>query len=45
MKKVDFENKPLGFNKKVKYNKTKLVFVENELNELSEKVKLLSAKD
>ena len=43
-KKTDFDDKLKNFNKKVTSNKTKHWLVENELNELSEKVKLLSTK-
>ena len=38
----DFDNKLKNSNKKVTSNKTKHVLVENELNELSGKVRLLS---
>ena len=38
----DFDNKLKSSNKKVTSNKTKHVLVENELNELSGKVRLLS---
>ena len=43
--KTDFDNKLLSFNKIINSNKTKHVLAENELNELSKKVKLLSTKD
>ena len=43
--KTDFDNKLLSFNKRINSNKTKHVLAENELNELSKKVKLLSTKD
>ena len=43
--KTDFDNKRLSFNKRINSNKTKHVLIESELNELSEKVKLLSTKD
>ena len=42
--KTDFDNNLLSFNKRINSNKTK-VLVENELNELTKKVKLLSTKD
>ena len=42
-KKTDFDGKLKNWNKKVTSNKTKHMLVESELNELSEKVKLLSA--
>ena len=51
VKKTDFDDKlknkvlKKNLNKKVHLNKTKYLLVENELNELSEKVKLLSIKD
>ena len=45
MKKTDFDNNLENLNKKVTSNKTKHVLIENQLNELLEKVKLLSAKD
>ena len=44
MKKTDFDEKLKNINKKVTLNISKHVLVENEVNELSEKVKLLSAK-
>ena len=34
VKKTDFDNKLLGFNKRINSNKIKHVFIENELNEL-----------
>ena len=37
LKKTDFNNKLLGFNKRINSNKTKHVVVENELNELTKK--------
>ena len=40
-----FDDNLKHLNKKVTSNKTKHVLVENELNELSKKVKLLSSKD
>ena len=43
-KKADFDNKLLSFNERFNSNKTKHVLVENELNELTKKVKL-STKD
>ena len=45
VKKADFDDKLKNLNIKVTSNKTKHVLIENELNELSEKLKLLSAKD
>ena len=42
--KTDLDDKLKNFNKNVTSNKTKHVVVENELNELSEKVKAISAK-
>ena len=51
VKKTDFDDKlkkkvlKKNLNKKVHLNKTKYLLVENELNELSEKVKLLLIKD
>ena len=45
VKKVDFDDKIKNVNKKVTSNKAKHVLVQNELNELSKKVKLLSTKD
>ena len=44
VKKTDFDDKLKKINKKVTGIKTKHVFVENKLNELSEKVKLISKK-
>ena len=44
VKKTDFDNKLKHLNKYVTSNKTKHVLVENELNELSEKIKAISAK-
>ena len=41
---TDFDDKLKRLNKKVTSNKTKHVLVENELNELSEKVKGVSTK-
>ena len=43
--KTDFDNKLLSFNNRINSSKTKHVLIENELNELSKKVKLLSTKD
>ena len=43
--KTEFDNKLLGVNKRINSNKTKHVLVQNELNELSKKVKLLLTKD
>ena len=40
--KTDFDNKLPNFNKRINSNKTKHILVENELNELIKKVKLLS---
>ena len=45
VRKTDFDDKLKNLNKKVTSNKTKHVLVENELNEVSEKIKLLSTKD
>ena len=42
--KIDFNDKLPGLNKWINMNKTKHVLVKNELNKLSEKVKLLSTK-
>ena len=42
VKKTDFDNKLLGFNKVINSNKTKYVFVENKLNKLSVKVEAIS---
>ena len=39
--KADFDNKLLGFNKRVNSNKTKHVVVEIELNELTVKVEAI----
>ena len=39
MKKTDIDDKLKSLNKNVTSNKTKHVLVENELNELSKKVK------
>ena len=44
MKKTDFDEKLKNINKKVTLNISKHVLVENQVNELSEKVNLLSAK-
>ena len=41
---TDFDNKLSGFNKRINSNKSKHVLVENELNELSNKVKTISTK-
>ena len=43
-KEIDFDEKLRNVNKKVTLNKSKHLLVENELNELSEKVKLLLTK-
>ena len=45
VRKTDFDDKLKNLNKKVTSNKTKHVLVENELNGVSEKIKLLSTKD
>ena len=45
MKETDFDNKLKNQTKKFTSNKLKYVLTENELNELSEKVKLISTKD
>ena len=42
--KTDFDDKLKNLNKNLSWNKTKHVLVENELNELSEKVKAISTK-
>ena len=42
--KTDFDDKLKNLNKNLSWNKTKHVLVENELNELSEKVKTISTK-
>ena len=42
VKKTDFDNKLSGFNKRSNSNKTKYVFIENELNELTKKVGAIS---
>ena len=44
IKKTNFDDKPNNISKKVTLNKSQYLLVENELNELSEKVKLLSIK-
>ena len=44
IKKTDFDDKLKKLNENVTSNKTKHVLVENELNELSEKVKAISTK-
>ena len=44
IKKTDFDDKLKKLNENVTSNKTKHVLVENELNELSEKVKTISTK-
>ena len=44
VKKTDFDDKLKDLNKNFTSNKTKHVPVENELNELSEKVKSISTK-
>ena len=42
IKKTNFDDKLNNISKKVTLNKSQYLLVENELNELSEKVKLLS---
>ena len=42
VKKTDFDNKLISFNKRINLNKTKDVLVENELNELSKNVEAIS---
>ena len=44
-KDIDFDEKIKNIIKKVTLNKTKHVLVENEVNDLSGKIKLLSTKD
>ena len=47
IKKTDFDNKLLSFNKRITSYKTKhvlVVLVENKLNELSKKVEAISTK-
>ena len=44
-KKADFDDKLKNVNKKVTSNKTKHVPIENELNELSKKLKQYQQKD
>ena len=44
VKKTDFDKKLKNINKKVTWNKSRHVLVENQLNNLSEKVKLVSMK-
>ena len=44
VKGTDFDKKLKNFHKNVTSNKSKHVLVENELNELSEKVKAISIK-
>ena len=44
IKKTNFDDKVNNISKKVTLNKSQYLLVENELNELSEKVKLLSIK-
>ena len=44
VKEIDFDEKLRNVNKKVTLNKSKHLLVENELNELSEKVKLFLTK-
>ena len=45
LKNTNFDDKLKEINRKFTLNKTKQVLVENELNKLSEKVKILSTKD
>ena len=45
LKKTNFDDKLKERNRKFTLNKTKQVLAENELNKLSEKVKILSTKD
>ena len=45
VKKTGFDDKLKNLNDKVTSNKTKYVLVESELNELLEKIKLLSTKE
>lgn len=45
LKKTNFDDKLKEINRKFTLNKTKQVLAENELNKLSEKVKILSTKD
>ena len=45
VKKTDFDDKLKHLNKKVTSNKTKHVLVENELNDLSKKVKAISTNE
>ena len=45
LKNTNFDDKLKETNRKFTLNKTKQVLVENELNKLSEKVKILSTKD
>ena len=44
VKKTDFDNKLKNLDKNISSNKTKHILVENELNEISEKVKTISTK-
>ena len=44
IKKTNFDDKLNNISKKVTLNKSQYLLVENEVNELSEKVKLLSIK-
>ena len=44
IKKADFDNKLLSFNKSINLNKTKHALVENELNELSKKLEQYQPK-
>ena len=44
IKKADFDNKLLSFNKSINSNKTKHALVENELNELSKKLEQYQQK-
>ena len=42
---TDFDNKLISFNKRINSNKTKHVLIENELNELSKKLRKYQQKD
>ena len=44
VKKTDFDNKLISFNKRINSNKSKHVLVEIELNKLSKKVEAISTK-
>ena len=45
IKKTDFDNKLISFNKIINSNKKNHVFAENELNELSKKLEQYQQKD